>query len=234
MKTLLNCDGVFDVLTAGPFPSGDRADQSIQQHLAACSECRALAEALKPACDLLHEVMPAAEQASLPIYLAEENEPVQKIMQRVREQPVTRSGWGHHSSVKQILFWNSLAATMLLVLLFPWMSGGRDSTQAVAHSDAHQVLLGMALPADCLQVALAGNRKIFHPPTEATAVCQTCHESGSVVIAGHSVDNLHYFCCTECHSVSRTNRPQLRDVTRLVAACQTCHSAKGDRITADF
>ena len=36
MKTLLNCDAVFDVLTAGPFPTGDRADQSIQQHLAAC------------------------------------------------------------------------------------------------------------------------------------------------------------------------------------------------------
>ena len=233
MKTLLNCDDVFDVLTAGPFPTGGRDDRPIEQHLAACSACRALAEGLKPACDLLHEVMPTIERAGLPVYLADENEPVRKIMQRVREQPVTKSGWGNRYSVKQMLFWNSLAATILFVLLFPWILGGRGSTHAVVSSDAHQTLVGMTLPADCLQVAMAGHRKILHPPTEATAACETCHESGSVMIAGHSVNNLHYFCCTECHSVSLANRPQLRDVTRLVAACRTCHSATEDRFAAD-
>jgi hypothetical protein len=58
-KLLLNCDQVFDVLTRGPFPSGDETDQPVESHLRACHDCRQLAEALQPAVYLLHESLSA-------------------------------------------------------------------------------------------------------------------------------------------------------------------------------
>jgi len=233
MKTLLNCDDVFDVLTAGPFPTGDRGDESIHQHLAGCAACRRLAAALKPACGLLHEVMPAAERAGLPIYLADEDAQTERIMRRVRQQPRKREVRGHHFSARQMLIWNSLVATLLLIAVCPWTLGSRNGARAVADGDPYQALLGLALPAECLQVAMAGGQRILHPPARATAACQTCHASDSVPIAGYSVQTLRYSCCTECHSVSLPEHPQVRDMNRLVAACQTCHAATHEPETAN-
>lgn len=67
-KLLLNCDQVFDVLTRGPFPSGDETDQPVESHLRACHECRQLAEALEPAVYLLHESLSAKDCEELPRY----------------------------------------------------------------------------------------------------------------------------------------------------------------------
>jgi hypothetical protein len=67
-KLLLNCDQVFDVLTRGPFPSGDETDQPVESHLRACHECRQLAEALQPAVYLLHESLSAQDCEELPRY----------------------------------------------------------------------------------------------------------------------------------------------------------------------
>ncbi len=223
MKTLLNCDDVFDVLTAGPFPSGEQSDQQVQQHLETCVDCRSLAESLRPACGLLHEALSAGERTGLPVYLADNNQ-ISEIMHRVRSEPIAQT---HASgpSVKQVLVWNSLAATVVLLLLFPWLLGGQESTHVIAHGgNAREALLGMTLPADCLQVAMAGRHKILHPAMSAGDDCESCHEVGSVEIHGNPVHALDYFCCTECHFVSSAKRPQVNDVARLIAACQTCHS----------
>ena len=63
----MNCDDVFDVLTRGPFPSGDSTDGAVEEHLAGCHDCRQLAEALRPAVELLHESL-SDEQLTLPGY----------------------------------------------------------------------------------------------------------------------------------------------------------------------
>jgi len=67
-RTLLNCDQVFDVLTRGPFPTGQPEDEAVERHLWACHECRQLAEALRPAVALLHEAMETDESTALPEY----------------------------------------------------------------------------------------------------------------------------------------------------------------------
>jgi len=69
---MMNCDQVFDVLTRGPFPSGEQpADLAVQRHLRDCSECRELAQALRPALELFQESMSGSESASLPGFWAE-------------------------------------------------------------------------------------------------------------------------------------------------------------------
>ena len=77
MKTLVDCDFVFDVLTRGPYPPIDvdqfsiqqRIDsQSIENHLANCHECRQLAEALAPCTEMFHEALSDEERASLPSF----------------------------------------------------------------------------------------------------------------------------------------------------------------------
>ncbi len=67
-RTLLNCDQVFDVLTRGPFPTGEPEDDAVERHLRACHECRRLAEALRPAVALLHEAIEIDEATALPEY----------------------------------------------------------------------------------------------------------------------------------------------------------------------
>jgi hypothetical protein len=64
----MNCDQVFDILTRGPFPSGAASDGAVQRHLSGCAECRQLAEALRPALDLIHESVPPEESWGLPGY----------------------------------------------------------------------------------------------------------------------------------------------------------------------
>lgn len=68
MKLLLNCDQVFDVLTRGPFPTGDASDEPVEHHLRACHECRRLAEALRPAVELMHESLGPDAAVDLPEY----------------------------------------------------------------------------------------------------------------------------------------------------------------------
>ncbi|MCO6455001.1 MAG: hypothetical protein J5I93_06850 [Pirellulaceae bacterium] len=64
----MNCDRVFEILTRGPFPSGDPADPQVERHLLVCHECRLLAEALRPAVELLHECVEPEESRQLPGY----------------------------------------------------------------------------------------------------------------------------------------------------------------------
>jgi len=67
-RLLLNCDQVFEVLTRGPFPSGNPQDEAVERHLRACHECRQLAEALRPAVALMHEAVSSDEADRLPEY----------------------------------------------------------------------------------------------------------------------------------------------------------------------
>lgn len=84
----MNCDQVFDVLTRGPFPSGAASDLAVQRHLASCGECRQLAEALRPALDLIHESVPPEESWGLPGYW-DDVPPGQPASEPVGEPPVT-------------------------------------------------------------------------------------------------------------------------------------------------
>jgi hypothetical protein len=62
----MHCDRVYAILTRGPFPSGEVTDVAVEIHLAHCTECRRLAEALRPLERQAHEAIP--EAAHLPGY----------------------------------------------------------------------------------------------------------------------------------------------------------------------
>jgi hypothetical protein len=64
----MNCDQVFNVLTRGPFPTGDPGDEEVEAHLEFCSDCWRLAEALRPAIEVFQEAVPPSESRDLPGY----------------------------------------------------------------------------------------------------------------------------------------------------------------------
>ena len=64
----MECDRVFVVLTAGPFPAGLPSDAAVNRHLTACAACRRIAEALRPLDRATHEALPGGERESLPRY----------------------------------------------------------------------------------------------------------------------------------------------------------------------
>jgi len=65
---MIGCDDVFMTLTRGPFPTGKPSDKAVEAHLARCSSCRRLAEALRPPEDLVPETVTPEESRSLPSY----------------------------------------------------------------------------------------------------------------------------------------------------------------------
>ena len=64
----MDCDHVFDILTRGPFPTGDPVDELVEAHLEVCAECWRFAEALRPALEVFQEAVPPAEGRDLPGY----------------------------------------------------------------------------------------------------------------------------------------------------------------------
>jgi len=64
----MNCEQVFNVLTRGPFPTGDPGDEEVEAHLERCADCWRLADALRPAIEVFQEAVPPAESRDLPGY----------------------------------------------------------------------------------------------------------------------------------------------------------------------
>ena len=72
----MNCDGVFFVLTRGPFPSGHPDDVTVETHLETCPGCWRFAQALRPAMEVFQEAVPAVEGRDLPAYWGDSRPPV--------------------------------------------------------------------------------------------------------------------------------------------------------------
>ena len=67
----MDCDGVFKILTSGPFPTGTDVDADVESHLVVCFSCHCLAEALRPAANLTNEAIDPEESRTLPGYWVE-------------------------------------------------------------------------------------------------------------------------------------------------------------------
>lgn len=84
----MDCNGVFNVLTRGPFPSGSPQDAAqellVEEHLERCHDCWRLAEAFRPAADLFHESIPPAESRDLPGYWGDATPPGVLVAQIAR------------------------------------------------------------------------------------------------------------------------------------------------------
>lgn len=216
----MNCDQVFDILTRGPFPSGAASDASVQRHLGACAECRQLAEALRPALDLIHESVPPEESWGLPGYW--EDVPPS-------ERPVT---------VKQ--------RTQLAVrrVRLPSEAKRRRS----ARSEQTRLILIAALAGAFAAVAVVGAQRVFdHTPSANSAYPVSAANRtlvwppgpcGCMVAATDAkleqfTINRDLRSCSECHNEVRERRKN-EDVhwkpsaasREIAMACVACHDFK--------
>lgn len=80
----MNCDQVFNVLTRGPFPTGNPEDADVEHHLAHCAECWRFAEALRPAVDVFEEAVLPAESRELPGYWGDAQPAAQVVAELAR------------------------------------------------------------------------------------------------------------------------------------------------------
>lgn len=88
----MDCDRVFNILTAGPFPTGSDFDEPVEQHLSVCLACRSLSEALRPAPELFHESLTPSENCALPTYHA------MSLTSSVRQETSSQQEMRSHST----------------------------------------------------------------------------------------------------------------------------------------
>ena len=222
---LLNCDQVFDALTRGPFPSGDASDEGVEHHLRACHECRRLAEALRPAVELLHEAVDRTEALELPEYhgtlpLARPLAAVAKPAPPLARRPARR----FDQAVSAI---RVVAASLLLAALgvlaygyavspagnrgdadFSRLLGGRAVPAHLPDGPALVSLASLKLPARCL-------------PAKYESLTADQARALAAAMASGAEDALR--CCTECHAAAKPFTANANLVAVVAQNCVLCH-----------
>lgn len=237
MKIIVDCDFVFDTLTAGPVTARDASAMQITEHLEACDTCRDFADAMRPACHLLHEALPVDQRGDLPVFLPTDDAAVMAVMQQIATAPVpansattvaraksnASSGWKSPASWlgTTSLLATAAAACLLLLVAGPWLFPGRTAANRFS---PNETLLAMQLPNNCLTLAMvkADGIDTPHPSVAHNAKCETCHAPLPAMQSGG--DSIAFACCTNCHTASQYKRTAVPEMSRLLVACQTCHS----------
>ena len=249
MKTLVDCDFVFDVLTRGPFPSSpclpidappfDRQQKidarAIEDHLTNCHGCRQLAEALVPAAELFHEALSDEERATLPAF--NDSEMMERLHSKIieavfeaEEDPIQI-----HRIDRLCRRWLApamvivpLIAASVLMWLFADNSTFSKSPYFVASLSRNQAtasLRNMDLPPNCLTpislVAGGSGEKATNTPTSEA-------NSPGDKNTGISRDANEVSNCLQCHKVppdrESTGRESPIDKHHY-RCCTSCHAA---------
>lgn len=229
----MNCDHVFDMLTRGPFPSGDPQDESVELHLQACHECRQLAEALQPAVDLFREVIGPEEGSGLPGYRGA----------LLRGNAVCLNGSPAGSLIGRVIARNEPPRPSRSPSVRGWRVSRTSCSwaAAVALLCGVAVLIGQGWEHRRIALAAAGQPLAGQPGAEAGAESP---RSGPSLTLDHvqiaSLERLElpelciptglagraeYHCCTRCHSAAQPQRRRLASVAAMLAACTVCHRA---------
>jgi len=201
MRTQLTCDDVFDVLTQAPFPAGRSEDDSVESHLKVCHECRQLAEALRPAVGLFHEVIAEDGEQELPVYrgrlaaIVDSSVPREEAWGREAQQGQT---WARRAGP-----WAAVAACVACAFWLGMASGPPERPSKADYS-AHALgllsdynlalLTSLELPSDCTTPAPKNYHAAFH-----------------------------YECCTRCHHARGGTASSERAIVKSAAACLACH-----------
>ncbi|MEX2173379.1 MAG: hypothetical protein WD872_03395 [Pirellulaceae bacterium] len=243
-RFLVTCDRVFDVLTRGPFPTGDASDDAVENHLRACHECRQLAEALQPAVELLHEALAPEQAADLPAYqglltvlqrdvitadrdTAETDRPT-PLSLRVAPRGTSRRHRQHD------LAWNGavrlVAASLLVAALgtMLWSVAG-----VVQQRGSGSPLLAGVLsspPAAKTSARLDDRGLMTLASLDLPANCfpgnalRPTAPRGRFPAGMSALNELWIRCCTECHHSAQSQRPSLHVVAAMQRSCVACHS----------
>lgn len=228
----MNCDLVFEILTRGPFPSGEPTDVSVELHLARCHDCRQLAEALRPAVALFHESLTEGHGAeSLPGYYGalEESErphptavaaaprPRAPWLEPPELAPRVKRGWLRQAThIGGGMFLGAALAVMAAILVAQGPSMPERSSQSPPRSTQHAVLA--ARGAGDLRATLAA----LHLPA---ACLQASNEAHGETRPRAATGAESLLCCTHCHSAGKANRPAVAATAILQReACLACHA----------
>lgn len=243
-RLLLNCDQVFEVLTRGPFPSGDPQDEAVERHLRACHECRQLAEALRPAVALLHEAVSSEEANQLPEYQG--SLPWQR-RSRWRKMPIARLAGppksntpskrcvptvslGEPRQPQTLSAIRLIAASLILAAL--GLIFGNNLLAPVVVKQAAQDPLAAAVnhaPDKARGIPTAQGLVTLASLKLPTACLPFSHrpispdEASRIAgaIGDSSLSGLR--CCTECHRSGSPRSAASRLVASLQQSCQACH-----------
>lgn len=246
----MNCDQVFDILTRGPFPTGQASDKAVESHLNRCPECRRLAAALQPAVEFLQESIPVEESYDLPGYWGELFErnadqvacqtPTRiagmtlppRLTHRVNE--LRNAPWGHAVRV----------AAVILIGVGLALSFGRltepDSARPtqLAEQSAKPSIGALreketALPAKAFNFAslaaacrepIAIEPPVHHSSDDSDA---SGHDTPSPrrteALKNEAIASQH--CCTRCHNAAADQTVVVSVAARssYLRSCATCH-----------
>jgi hypothetical protein len=212
----VNCDGVFDILTRGPFPSGCATDEAVEAHLVHCRECQRLAEALRPAVALFQESIGADEGRDVPGYWGETCFDEHRL--EPDWNPVAQTGvasWKRATVGLRRRFvasgWPLVAAALAGVALAVGLrdDGSRTPDRAAVSAGPPAASISSATfvhpLAECSRMLLA--KLQGETPAQRLALA-------------------HGACCSDCHSAQRSEELHLeKRVASLVAQnCGQCHN----------
>ena len=202
----MNCDEVFEILTAGPFPRGDSSDGAVEGHLAQCNDCRALAAALRPAVERLASLAdePVA-WLDLPGYWGEVDPLPQPQPELIAiQQPPARA-----DKVLAAGLLIALAASILLAVVQTMGAANDHAPQSPTNAALHTEVAAGEIKGDLLAAV------------DLSPECYKSHDSQPAGAAGLA-------CCTDCHransaryAVASNDRRQL--IASVAASCRYCH-----------
>jgi hypothetical protein len=219
----MNCDQVFDILTRGPFPTGTPCDTGVESHLNSCCECRRLAEALRPALELIQEAVGPEESRDLPGYwCAVATGRKQPVVSYVKDPPprlAVPGRWakaGLSRNCTALAAWRFAALLALAVMAGSMMSsrGAFDGFSALPPLGGGAEV-GPAPKDDGPRFTLAEHQNVASAPAKCSRQALE-----NAVLAKADLGSLN--CCTDCHHASAQAIP--KSATALVSqSCQLCH-----------
>lgn len=225
---MIHCDEVFDILTRGPFPTGAPSDGIVEAHLNRCDACRQLAEALRPAIELLQEAISPEESDNLPRYggaaqpraWSEPGSSPVKTEALVR-RPATRVAAGLRRT-SETWPWRSAAKFVAAACIGLALAGMLRQVVLSQHLNQRRG----ATPVACAawQSDLGGSEWAGRQHLQLR--CREVIEGYSLkVAAGGSQPGevMQLTCCLGCHAGHREQMLPSGRVGGFVLACQACH-----------
>lgn len=218
MQSTVSCDRVFEALTAMPFPAGGDDDARIEDHLRACHDCRRLAEALRPAVNILHESLRDDDSNlksinRLPSFngFSDDERAIESIMAEVHASENDQSDFHRPGcqtkeiwTANKLIAWTSLAAAAVIAFVASQNFAGGSPSSFSNDSERFGYLTNCGVPTACL-VNAGWNLE----PT-----------------SGHS-DGVDKSCCTKCHNAAPKvcifDTPN-ESVPLLAKSCRACHA----------
>ena len=220
---MIHCDDVFDVLTRGPFPSGEASDNLVERHLADCAGCRRLAEALRPAIELFEEAIGPEESRHLPRYWGDAATDVVDACEAETRVAPPQAGLVVRARRDKILEVGRNAARFLAAVAV-----GIAIAAVFDQSRAHPAGGGSVLPAAGEYALDAILHDAAWSPDALPSDCRKRSQVALVTTAAREesrmiTELLKQDCCIECHHSGSSAPTSDAAMTTTLLACSTCH-----------